>query len=238
MKKYRFTFHELLLVAAVFVAGVVLTIPVLSSTQEDATAAACADKSRQLGAAFAAFANGNDGFLPRTQLGADQKVDNLWVLWTFDMLRKEFIKADNLICPEGDAMISDNWARNKVNSLKRGSLRNSDVYAYAFYGYNVIGAGGGLAGEKPVKLAGLSNRIILTADSWEGNNYQIARYIGASCIMNRYVKGRGLVYPLHDGKATVLWSDGSVSSEAAGDFPHESWNHGVFAVRSNWVAGK
>ena len=238
MKKNKFTFQELLITAAVFAVGVCITIPVIGSSQEKATSAGCADKSRQMGAAFASFAKDNDGYLPRTQLGADQKADKLWVLWTFDLLRKKYIKADNLICPEGDAMISDPWARGKVNALKRGSLRNSDVYAYAFYGYNAIGAGGGLSGDKPVKAANLANRIIVTADSWEGNNYQIARYIGASVIMNRYVKGRGLVYPLHDGKANVLWSDGSVSAEAAGDFPHEAWNHGVFAVKKNWVAGR
>lgn len=238
MKTFRFRFHELMLVAAVFAVGACITIPALVSSQEQSNTAKCADKSRQLGAAFASFAKDNDGFLPRTQLGADQKADNHWVLWNYDMLRKKYITIDNMICPEGDAMVTDGWARRKVNQLKRGTLRNSDVYAYAFYGYNVIGAGGGISGEKQVKAANLANRIIMTTDSWEGNNYQIARYIGSSTLMNRYVKGRGLVYPLHDGKANVLWSDGSVSAEAAGDFPHEAWNHGVFAVKKNWVAGR
>ena len=236
MKKFKFSFFELLLIFAVTAIFAGVLIPVLQAAQQAQEKASCADQSRKLGAAFAAFAENNDGYLPRTQLGAEEKINGQIVLWTYNMINKGFISNENLICPDGFELLGDSWSKGKIRSL-RSAKKNSDVFSYSFYGYNAIGAGGGYFGSKPVKLTNIS-KIILTADSWDGNNYKIARYIGSSVIADKPTAGRGMVYPLHDGKATVLWSDGSVSDEVGGDFPHEAWEHGVFAVKSNWKSVK
>lgn len=232
IRKFHFSLLELLLIFTILTIFSGILIPVLRASQEKSQKITCEDKSRQLGIAFAAFAEKNDGYLPQTQLPPTEKIDGQLVLWTYNLIRQEFIKNDNLICPDGFCLLGETWSKNKINSLLKAK-KNSDVFAYSFYGYNAIGAGGGYFGSKPVKLANLS-KIILTADSWDGNNYKIARYIGSSVIADKMTPGRGLVYPLHDGTATVLWSDGSVKAETGGDFPHQTWDNGVFAVRSNW----
>lgn len=231
MKTKKFTLTELLIVGSILAIGATVTTPLLHTAQENAVA--CIDNSRRLGVGIMNYSETYDGYFPPTQLLI--KMNGERPYWSFLLVKNKFITIDALICPEGESRIADPWAEQKVKELKSDPAINKDAYVYTFYGYNVMGIGGGNAGQRPVKVSACGNNIILTADSWDGNNYSIARYIGSYGIYNKLIKGHGLVNPLHEGKATVLWSDGRATPEVGGHLPHEVWKHGVFSHQEHWI---
>lgn len=219
-----FTLVELLVVIGIISTLVAILLPALNKAREAAKTVQCLSNERQIGMAFAMYANLYKDFFPPDKdrwTAVDQH--GFQPFWDGILFQQHLIGDVRLFrCP---AFGNPDPSKPDFGAIAASSSRSPSYayWQYIHYGYNInwIGSSGRLYSDarkwQPAKRSQLRKpaQTIVLVDSYMFNqnvqwgSYAVLDYQPSSPAS---ILGFGLPAARHESSVNVLWADGHVSS--------------------------
>ena len=225
--KQDLTLIELLVVIAIIAILAAMLLPALSKAREKARQANCQSNLKQIGLAFALYADSNDDFYPPMKITAPPDIYDTAVKkevnWVWILLRNKFLFGPELACPT----MSTQTKMSGKNYYKSGHIasdvelkNNGGTYQQLDYGYNRgIGIGDFTPAGTPQKGVG---RTFNTPGNWfmvmdtllnhDWYDLNSALHYGFYYLNWQAKADSGTPHAVHNGNVCVLFAGGHVQS--------------------------